>query len=70
MTHGTIQPHVKPPEIASHDRDLGGTLAFVVFGAAVLALFFALRRVRHRALADRADRELRDAIDDVTKEER
>ncbi len=70
MTHGTLQPHVKPPEIASRDRDLGSALVFVVFGVAVVALLLALRRIRTRALVERADRELRDAIDDAGKEAR
>ncbi len=70
MNHVTLQPHVKPPELASRDRDLGATLAFAVFGVVLVALFFALRRVRARALVDRADRELRDEIENVTTEER
>jgi hypothetical protein len=70
MNQVTLQPHVKPPELASRDRDLGSTLAFVVFGAALVTLFFVLRRVRSRALLDRADRELRDEIEDATKEAR
>jgi len=60
---------VKPPEVARHDRDLGATLVFGLFGAAMIGLFFALRRIRARALSERADRELSEAIDEASKED-
>jgi hypothetical protein len=60
---------VKPPEIAARDRDFGGVMVFAIFVFVVVGAFFAVRRVRARALSDRADRELREAIDDVTPKE-
>lgn len=56
---------VKPADVAQRDRDIGGAAAFVLFGAFVVALFFVVRRVKKRALEDRADRELQDEIDDL-----
>jgi len=60
----------KPSDVAQRDRDVGGAAAFVLFGAFVVALFFVVRRVKHRALEDRADRELRDEIEDLERERR
>jgi hypothetical protein len=56
---------VKPTDVARHDRDIGGVAAFVLFGAFLIALALAVRRFKKRALADRADRELRDEIEDL-----
>ena len=65
----TVLVPVKPPDVARHDRDIGGVAAFVLFGAFVLAMFFGVRFVRRRALEDRADRELREAIDEISRKE-
>jgi hypothetical protein len=55
----------KPADVASRDRDIGGVAAFVLFGAFVVALALAVRRFKKRALRDRADRELRDEIEQL-----
>ena len=55
----------KPADVARHDRDIGGAGAFVLFGAFIVALFFVVRRVKKKALQERADRELRDEIEEL-----
>ena len=61
---------VKPADVARHDRDIGGAAAFVLFGAFVVALFVVVRRVKHRAIEDRAERELKDEIEGLHEERR
>jgi hypothetical protein len=63
----TIVP-MKPADVAARDRDIGGVAAFVLFGAFVVGLFVAVRRLKKRALEERADRQLRDEIDDLAEE--
>ena len=60
----------KPSDVAQRDRDVGGAAAFVLFGAFVVALFVVVRRVKKRALEDRADRELCDEIHELDEERR
>jgi hypothetical protein len=60
----------KPADVARRDRDIGGVAAFVLLGAFIVALALAVRRLEKRALRDRADRELRDEIEDLGREER
>jgi len=57
----------KPADVARRDRDIGGVAAFGLFAAFVVAMFFAIRRLKKRALEDRADRELRDEIEDAAR---
>lgn len=58
----------KPADVAAHDRDIGGAAAFVLFAAFVVALVVAVRRFKKRALQDRADRELREEIENLDGE--
>lgn len=60
----TVVP-MKTPDVARHDRDIGGVAAFVLFAAFIVGLVVAVRRFKKRALQDRADRELRDAIEEL-----
>ncbi len=60
MTHVAIE---KSEDLVRHDRAVGGAIAFGVFVTIVIALAFGIRKVRARALADRAERELREHID-------
>lgn len=53
----------KSEDVAAHDRAVGGSVAFGTFIVLVALLVFGLRKLRSRALADRAERELREHID-------
>jgi hypothetical protein len=53
----------KSQEIVRHDRAVGSGIAFGTFIVLVAALIFGLRKLRSRALAERAERELREDID-------
>ena len=55
----------KPADVARRDRDIGGAAAFVLFGVFIVALVIAVRRFKQRALLDRAERELRDEIEEL-----
>ena len=55
----------KPADVARHDRDIGGAAAFILFGAFIVGLVVAVRRFKKHALLDRAERELRDEIEEL-----
>ena len=62
MNHVAV-PARKSDDVARHDREVGGALAFGVFLVVVVALVIALKKIRRRVMVERADRELRDEID-------
>ena len=65
MTHTSLRLPQKSPEVARRDRAFGFAAALSLWLAVVAGVVLALRRVRARAIADRADRELRERIDSL-----
>ncbi len=68
MTHTGLRVPEKSPEIATHDRAIGFAAAITLCIAVLAAVAFGLRRLRRRAESDRAERELRESIDDLERE--
>jgi hypothetical protein len=53
----------KTEDVVRLDRAVGSGMAFGTFIVLVAVLIFGIRKLRARALADRAERELREDID-------